>query len=598
MKSLIKLLLVVVSFTLIFSCKKDIENTKPDFNSPDTLTRVKLYIYNVPFSRDTLLLDKNYGVDFRMDLIGYKIDSIQVKLDESFVFFNSDIINTDCFLGWDGTHKILFVIKAIDQTSGKIVFLKTRDILVKFVTNLSQRFVKKSIDDGRLKIVWLPLDKGNTQYYRIKRSVGDKKQFVQEFQASDSVFIDNYYVGEEVNYSISVINKQGKQERTWNYIKEKEDPFVIVSQHAGNGYNINFSSCKYYNNLGQYKLTTGLNANPVTLYTASAIKDTSYNDPNALFGDEGRYWLRVLPKAYPTGVSEQNWDIYGHSLYMLYGKKSFQFDCISRIDENNIVYTQQGNIYKYDVKQGKIIDSINNTANYGFLRTTPSGNYIYATDQNLYNSPVYIWPSNKLSSTPQYTFQTDYFVPPMSDNLVALMPGKNSTAMALFDATNGSNIFTTPYQGTSRSNYISPNGNYIFIYDSNLKLCNYSNGTFTFIWSETQFSKSYSFYQFDAANTDLCYLFDDAKNFIIKKVADFSNVNSFTLNIESIFNIDYYSRRILGYVNGKLLVYDLDTGTLKNEIPADIGQLIFWGYKTALIGNKIYSCHGAVYELN
>ncbi len=594
MKTILTFILVVIALISYNSCKRD--GVSPDTKSNDTvsLPSVSNFLYNIPINHDTLLIQKDYATDFRIAIAGYKIVSVGIKMDGwNILQLDTNIINSNFMWASEGAHSFQFFIKTLSLEKKDTTVFESKILSLKVVANLSKRYVHNSVSEGKLKLVWPQLDKLNTDYFLIERSVGENKQYIQSFKESDSLFIDNYYVGEEANYKISVINKAGGRQNIWNYTKEREDPAFLISQAPGGGFNLSFRSTRYYGNFGRYTLTTGSNYSPEVIFSTSSPLDTVCQ-PLALFGDDARLWLRCLPKQYPAGVTGSEWIIYGHFLYGKYGKSTFQFNRIAVIDDHMVAYELGGHIFKYDMSAGKKVDSIiNENASYGFLRTSPAGKYVYAFDEKIYGSPVYIWSTDKFTNSPQYTLKTDYFIPPISDNLIALM-GNN---VGLYNATNGQYIYSTAYQGSSMPSTLSSNGQNMLIYDSNLKLCSYINGVFKLIWEESNYANLYQYYSFDPVNADRCYIWDGKKNFSIRKVSDFSSNNSYKLDIESLINIDFYSRKILGYSGNKLVVYNLDNGTLQYEIPANIMSLIGYGNQTLLIGNTIYSYQGIKYEL-
>ena len=604
MNSFFKILVSILFSVTMLSCEKVKVDFKPEPILHDTIDIVNAsdFLFNIPIQGNTIFMDNKYGIDFRLELEGYKIGSVEIKINDwkPNVFY-STIINSRSFFRLDGVHEIKFLLKTINLKTGDTIFFKTNNLALHVIGNLSQRFIKISDKGGRLNISWPELDKKNTRYYLIERYMGDNQEFKQEFTIADSTFIDNYYVGEKANYIISVINNEGKRQNIWNYYKDKEEPILSLSQDIENGYAIYFSRCRYYNNLGQIVLTTGLNANPELLFSSTSVADSTYHPTDATFAGEGRFWLRYLPKEFPHGVGLKDWQLYGHFLFAQYGAKSFSYDRIAVVDDKRLVFSKNGKIYNFDMDLGNTTDSIANiNAKYELLTTTPAGKYVYATDRNINGSPIFVWPTKKFTDSPMFTFKTNFSTATISDNLVALMenqiPGTGGK-LALFDVPTGGNIYTTPYGAYSIKPSLSSNGQYMFIYNTRLLLCGYSNSLLNVIWEESSFSKNYLFYTFDPVNTDICYLLDDDKNFFTNRVTDFSNIRSFKLDVEGIINIDYYSKKIMGYVYGKILIYNLSNGNLEKEIPANTGELFFWGNNSVLSGNTIYSNKGIKYEM-
>jgi hypothetical protein len=568
----------------IFSCKKE-DNTPNVFD-----VEVKDFLYNIPIIGDTIYIDRLYGNDFRVDLNGYKIEAVKIDFNHfTDLEFDTAIINTASFNFGGGIWPASFTLKTTKVNENDTILIKSRECIFKVVDNVSKMFVHESCVDGRLKITWPELDKKYTQYYLLERCMGENQQFIQQFKIYDSVFTDNNYVGQKVNYKISVINKDNGKQNTWNHLKESEVPILKVTQHPVKGYVMNFSRCKYYNNFGKYIITTRDYSDPAILFNSESVSDTSYYAIEGKFGDEVDLWLRCLPKVYPEGVTYINWELYSTPLFARYYKKCFPYDGIAVLDEKNFVFTNHGHIYKFNLDLGRKVDSmLNFSAEYGFLRATPGGKYFYALNESLYGSPIYLWSADaKFTSQPAYTFQINYVVPQVSDNLMTVINTKDNK-LAIFNVVSGQNVFTTPY---SEVGLISPNGQFMFIKGSTLKLCSFIDNNFKIEWEIS----NAGFYSFDPFNPDICYIWNG--NFMIRRISDSSILSSYSLNVESIINIDFFSRRMLCYIGDKLIIYNVDSGIKIKEIPAKLISLMFSGHSSGLIGNTIYCNHEMRYDI-
>lgn len=564
------------------------------------------FLYNIVLDGDTILADSENGMDFRVSIDGYKVLSVGIKIDnENFRFRDTSIMNTSSISYSYTPTKIQFLIYAINRENENAYYFRSKVLYVKKIDNLSSKYVKNSVVDGRLQLIWPELDKSHTQYYIIERvmktELNYNQTFINSFKTIDPTYIDSFYVGENVIYKISFLNKEGVVQKIWNYNKSIEEPLYIVEQHSDSGYTINFSKSKYFNNFGMYKLTTGLNAAPELLDSALNINDTLFYLNNAVFGDEGNFWLRILPKNYLSGITAKNWELYGHYFYVRYGISSIKYDKIATINEKAFAFSYDGDVYKYDIEKSIIVDSIKGYHTY-FIEISPAGKYLMALDENISNSPNYVWSTDSFKSEPDYTFTIHRF-PEMSDNLLAitgLICPTTDCNLAIYDIKTGNNLYTTSYQYNSNTPKISSNGSYLFI--DNLNLVKYSANNLTVIWSNKS-SDNFRFYDFDPIDSSLCYLWkidniNNQKQFLINKTSDFSNIKSFNLDLDEIINIDYYSKKIFGYKSQKLKIYDIESGILENEIPANICNLICWGYKPMLLNNIIYSNQGVLYDLN
>lgn len=600
-----------VFLLILLSCEKtDIQNSTKSIDTLD-IPGVQNFLFNIPNNQDTFLIDKDYNIDFRIDIEGHKIDSAFLTIDDVYLIeMDTFIIRTKDLNLSKGLHNISFLIRSVKSESRDTVFFRSKSFLFNNLENLSSRYVCPAVVGGKLKLTWSEFDKNYTKKYIVERWLIDdkfntkprEKKYYQKFEVKNASFIDNYYVGEEADYKITIINNEDNRQDIWYYKKPKEQPTYNVTQNPLGDYTLHFSKCKYFDNFGQYYLTDGLNNNPTYIKSMNQLDDTTLNIVGPKFGAEARYWIRYLPKQLPDNYTESDWSIYGKFIFVRCGNKSFKYERIAILNNENIAFTANGNIYKYNIKSNQKTDSIiNKGAWYGFLMATPAGEYLYAINENISGSPVYIWATNKFTADPKYTFQNSSVIPPISDNLIVFtsVPSvTTSSKLALYDATNGNRIFTTGYESYGSLRRVSSNGEYFLTDEHELKLFSYCNNSFKSIYIENAWSKLYSFFDFNPVNNGICYIWGSDKVFSIRNTADFSEINSFPLMLDKIINIDYYNKKIMGYVTDKILVYNLDDGALENEIPADLRELFFYSNNTVLIGNTLYNNNGIKYIIN
>jgi hypothetical protein len=594
---ILKYSLVLTLLMGLTSCRKE----KNEDLKIDGLVADK-FLFNIPVVGDTIFIDSSNGMDFRVAFEGYNIHLVKVDLAGYKQFVFDSIVNFECIMNSEpllfgkGVFRISFLIKATVPGGTDTINIKSKNLVLNILDNVSDRFVIQNVVDGKLKITWPRLDKKHEQSYLLERLVGENPAYGQLIETIDSAFTDPYYVGEKVTYRISMINKDGRKQRTWNFVKQKESPSFIVAQRSDKGYMVNFSSCRYYNNFGEYIVTTEDEINPPVLFRSSSLYDTSYYAFDAKFGEEKILKLICLPKVYPNGVTNLDWHLYSNPMYVRYYKNCFRYERLVAFDQKNFLYTSAGHIYKFNIESNSNTDAIINTiADYGFLRITPGSKYFYAVDENIYDSPIYIWSAEgKFSSTPKYVFQINFYIPLVSDNLLTLIRLRSATSaskLAIFDITTGHNLYTTPYDATGD---ISPDGQFMLIEDLNLKLCSFINGIFKVEW-ELPTARFYAFHPFD---TKICIIWDNTKILSIRNISDGSILYSFSLDIESIINIDFFNSRILGYVNGKFMIFNLENGALLKEINADSHNLLLSGYSSVLFGNTIYSNNERKYDIS
>jgi hypothetical protein len=604
------ILLLILVLLLSQACTKENSDLKSTVILTDTLELLKpgLFLKNIPINSDTIYMDKNYGIDFRVHVDNYKIHTVRITLDNLYPYiykttmFNSLSLPISTAKSTFNINFKLYAVKDSTGSSNDSVVFESGDFILKVVENLSERYVHFKDEDGSLKITWPELDKDYTQNYLIERLAGDK-EIKHEIVAMDSLYTDPFYVGEEVTYNISVINKDNIKQKIWHIHRKQTSPKLNVKQNGDNGYILKWNKCRYTSNLSNYNFYK-INdfAADELLFTSSNANDTTYILTTGKFGEDARFRLEYIPKVFPTGITKADTYLYSFYLSKLLGEVSLVYDQALKLDENTLVYTRNGIIYKYSISQDKTIDSIfKSGAHYGFLSTTPAANYLYAADENIYGSPIYIWPAASFQNSPLYTFLINFLIPPVSDALTTIMGQKSATTdskIAICNVTNGAVLYGTSFQSTSNSPRISSNGQSLFIFDSGLGLYEYKNNTLTKIWEEANWTKFYKFYNFDPLNPDLCYVWSDDKIFSIKNTHDYSTVATYSLDMEEIKNFDFNTRRIMGYGANGILIFNLANGSLLKQIPAGLSNLFFYSNNSLLVGNTIFNNNGIKYNLN
>lgn len=597
------LILSILVFSIFYGCKKElftgVHINKNDIDSISPST----FLYNVPIVNDTIFLDNYYRTDLRFELEDFTIYKVEITIDNYPQIFDSTIINSKHLYLSEGVHSVQFLLRAVENNTKDTAMFIYENYKLRVVKDLSNRFIKNSIIDGRLALTWPELDKKNTHHYFIERRMGDNEQYIQEIEASDSVLIDKYYVGEEVDYYIFVINNNGGKQYCWHYTKVRENPPYYLEQDLEQGYNIYFNKCKYYNNFGETRIISGENYNPELYFSSEIISDTIFHDINGQFGKEVRYCIVYYPKEFPNGVSKNDYLLYRHWYYTRYGIPSIEYDGIVQINEQEFVFNYYGNIYKYNFINNTIVDSLKNSMeeNSGWISATPSGKYIYCYSKDLPGSQLIFWDSNNFAGGIKYIFDTKYSGPYVSDNLVALksdyISNYGNYYYCLYNIQNGYKFYTSSYKAYGAA--MSPDNKYFLIENTYLELVTYKNNQFEKIWQEEQFNLYPSYYVFNPLNPNVFYLLDNNNNFITKSIIDGTTISSFHTDYEKIKNIDYYNNRIMGYNNGgEILIYNIIDGTLLKKIPGDVFSLFLYDNNTKLIGNYIYNNNGVKYKLN
>ena len=596
MKILFKLIFLVV-FALLASCS---DNTLSNNDSPQLL-KPSMFLKNVIIYNDTVLLDKNFDVDCRVEIPGYKINRI------SFSNFNrfddTCVVTMNMFrIQQNNQFNVTAEVSVTNTKTLERSIITSNPFVIKVVDDLNNLYVKKDCVDGKLKLSWPELDKSNTKSYIIEKYIGDV--LIEENEVvGDSCFVDQTYVGEEVIYKISTLNKDNVIQQSFGFIKAKEIPEIRIEQHAQLGYTMYWSKNKYYSNFKDYNLIqTNSYSGDKTLMTSENINDTSLYMPNASFSAEVRFYLVQSPKIKPTFITENQKDIYSYFIYRHYGIPSVRYENMVVLDQNTFVYTLGGKIYKYNTLSNKTTDSIvNKNVTYADLRMTPTGKYIYANNSNLGVTFFDFWKSDKFVNSPLLTFDTSYQTYCYTDELTGIASIKNNSPYMYYITTK--NLQTNQVinqteikDGGGYGMCISSNGEYLIGQNPNCSLFHFKDTTWTKVWGDTQITTYKTFYSFDPQDPTRLYLYNN-EIFSIISLNDYSIIKSYPLPNTNITNIDFYTGKMLVVTTGKYQVIKIETGEIVKEIPFSYYDTFSYNSSVRLMGNVIYCNQGVKYIL-
>lgn len=502
-------------FALLTSCVDSLDSNNK--KEQDLLQRPSMFLKNVIIHNDTLFLDKDFNVDCRVEIPGYKINRISLKVNnESFISYNdTSVFSMNMFIIQQyNEFNASAVVTVTNTTTLKRSTLTSKPFIIKAVKDLYNLYVRKDCVDGKLKLSWPVLDRSNTKSYIVEKYLGDNLIERNEV-VGDSCFMDQTYVGEEVIYKISTQNNDNVIQRTFGFIKAKEVPNIRIEQHPLLGYTIYWPKNKYYSNFKDYSLVQ-INSNGTnkTLMTSENINDTSLYMPNASFSAEVRSYLFQNPKIKPAFLTESQNDIYSYFIYNHYGISSVNYENMVVLDKNLFAYTFHGKIYKYNTLNNETTDSIINiNVDYRDLYTTPTGKYIYANNANLGVTFFDFWKSDKFTNSPLLTFDTSYLTYFFTDELTGITNIKNNVTNLYYISTK--NILTNQLnseieinEGVGYGMCISSNCKYIIGQNPNCSLFHFKDNKWIKVWGDPQITTYNTFYSFDPQDSTRLYLYN------------------------------------------------------------------------------------------
>jgi hypothetical protein len=119
--------------------------------------------------------------------------------------------------------------------------------------------------------------------------------------------------------------------------------------------------------------------------------------------------------------------------------------------------------------------------------------------------------------------------------------------------------------GKEPSAEISPSGKYFFARADKIYLYSFTGGTVSEKWHSTDGTSGNDFYSFLPGDDEQAIIVKD-RVLSLRRCSDWSLVSSFPMDITTLGNIDFNSRRIFGYDQEYFKIYDFETGRLLKQM--------------------------------
>ncbi|MBZ0242107.1 MAG: hypothetical protein K8F24_02720, partial [Bacteroidales bacterium] len=409
------------------------------------------------------------------------------------------------------------------------------------------------------------------------------------------------YVGERELYDIQVI-RANEEVAWWGNISVPSDRLSLsFSANQENEFRLHWTKTKFYNAVEAIEIyNESRHSGYFELIASFAnISDTVHLFTTAQFGVDKDYTIHVKPKHENyLYLSHPSYFEYTYRFDVGYGALEFsdvyQAGATDYLMANNYIYRYSTETFEIEETRQYTVNG--NTSSFTNLQVSKNGTYLCAyvgSDRNVYWGPTADLTYNTVTDLKYLTGNNYAPAILLSDVGTALIESRNSQNIAFYlydfniDAVIGSYV-----KNSSVGMYdtqFSPNGDYIFYKQFEMKLLHFSNGVFT----EMPFSEgSARFHEFMADEPGRYVRWENGV-FYIKNCSDFSTVYQFPLTDEKIVDIDYYQDQLLTYVFGHLYVRSLIDGSLLYDVPFNKNPI--GNNKCTLLNNTILHREGIFY---
>jgi len=546
-----------------------------------------------------LFYDPLQGGQIIIEAEGYNVVDNSVSFGDEQIDGWDDILHTDRWPRNPASNvmKLEIVIasnhSSLAEQLGVERFIGTIYIIAKPDNNLAKRFIGDDAVDGKLKLVWPAINPDIVQNYIIRRYNPHQGQPLETIETKDNWLIEELYVGNLMRYEIDLVDINDRTIKLWDFTPRHNDN-IELKRNVDNQYVITWPKSKYYNNIKEYVIHKAEDfVEPIELYRTSNLNDTSYTLVNAKFGEPYYYTVSIVPHKMPSHINGEYithgriGDPLGNSFH------DFHFLAQSGDNEMLMYYSSSGYVIRYNERLDKRVDSIRiNDNDLSYPSTTPSAKYLVTLSNNY--STLSLWETSSFKSTPYLQSEIGYNPRvKVSEAKTCMMQKHNTNNVYLFNLVSETEIAPIPFTDYDIG-LISTNGEYIFVehpkyiagklidgevkkireFDlSDIRLKAFDPLNNSILWAQSYHSRE-------------LVVFDmETETIITNQQLDFN-----------ILNIDFYSRKGLGYADDNLYVFSIDDLKILHVIPYD-GTSSFPRAKPTLLGNTIITQNRIKYEL-
>jgi hypothetical protein len=605
-----KILLFLSLLILCVSC--EYENTEDYHNKVDTnVAPPQIQTVALNLEEDSIYLYSSLNINFwftsnkqKISAVRFLVDNIERKVVTS----SNGVFELNSYSVNENTHTLTIEVYTASGTGSladqigaeTFVFSKTWTLIV---DNSYFTKTKASVHNGLLKLSWPKCHIYDLKEYKVYRTIGWNYYEIGKTSALE--FIDSTYVGEGEEYSVRAITGSGTIVN-WGTLQLNQDlPSIKFVGTQTNDYHIYWNKCKYYNAIDTLVLSQLIGYG----YLFNKVKsiqnpnDTTYNITNALFGDRVSFKIKLIPRwknlLYNTAGYNQSFE--NQMVFILGIPILNSFSDIHQINSNEFICVSNNSLIKYSLSQMKVTDKLTYSSDcsvFYSLGASPLGgsiisysgcndNLMLVSSSNLQN---YSFTNLKYLTGQQYVPKII-----LSDAGTGIVQSSNNR-IYIYDFKTSSVLGS--YYPNTQSNFhgfkISSNGEYFFGISDSLRLYRFHNQNFSKIWTTNMFDDSGRFYEF-IPNEDNKLVIWNGQKFYVKHCDDFSTIYEFPLAGESLLNIEYYTKEILTYKTGHLLVRSMVDGTLLKDIPINITPN-YWE-ACYLMNHYIISVNGVIYYI-
>ena len=410
-------------------------------------------------------------------------------------------------------------------------------------------------------------------------------------------FYDSSYIGENASYTVRIY--YGTSLDTTFYsateaftAKNKEFPNPEITIGNNGMPVIQWQKTSYPDHCAGYRITNRLmGSDPYEIETILDLDQTTLEVKDLGFPGGNGICVTYLPKNPPPDFS-MNSNNYSIFTNLDIGEPSFAFNRLLNPTGDDFFTIQYDHtLDRYSAQTLTVTENIIDNYVFNSVSVSPNNKYLLVSIDNYIKYLFYDIVTRTKTFIPASQVIGSGFsqgTVSVSDGGVAVLAVGNK--IVLYDFVNQQKMNET-YFGQDPSAEISSSGKYFFARADKIYLYSFTGGNISEKWHSTDGTSGYDFYSFLPGDEEQAVIVKD-RVLSIRRCSDWSLVRSFPMDIATLGNIDFNSRRIFGYDQNYLKIYDFETGNLLKQMRfAGIGgpllkfrgNALFYGGSSKLI---------------
>lgn len=527
---------------------------------------------NLPDNSDTVFLYQNTKIKLNYNLGKKKVYSttfyINDTISNSYQITGSNSINYNI----DILTKNKTIVKAnvevssetgslADKYGKEATTIQTKEWVL--IYNPVKPTIISTIENGQLKLTWNAAQKKYPVKYILRTST-------RVDTLSNNWFIDSTYVGGSETFQLSVNDNElsgFSATSTINY------PLPKLHANLKDSFLVYWDPCKFYNNIGGYKII--LNDNIIV----DANPTDSVLAYKGVFGQTYHINLLIVSKKQLAIASAAN-----YLTNITYELSMFPYNSTvyTPLSGSTMYYLSNNEIIQYSLSSRVAIDSLNlNSVN---IAISPNNQYILSYDIN--GNLNLINPTGmKISKTiPLNNIISSVGINlNISDIGTSLFFDSSKNSLVVYDFATEQITNEIPLTNSPNEYKLSANGAYVFEPQTNV-LYKLNAGSYSEIWSNKLNTSQFRFVEFSPNNNQIALF--DGTYFYLKNCSNFATVKNFNLGAKTVISVDFTTNKILTYSNFNFYIYSLIDGSLLQSIPTAM-----YANNYPLFNNYIFGYH-------